>query len=93
MNLPSLSPQTTRDVIRIVTTAGLGKDVIDLLERKVSLLAEELDAFRAKARNLEAENAMLRERNLELEAERSRRDSEDSNGCSGYSISRNPVAG
>jgi regulator of replication initiation timing len=53
---------TIRDVVRIATTAGITKDVIDLLERKAGLLAEQVAA-------LEKENtALLREnRNLALE--------------------------
>jgi hypothetical protein len=50
-----------KDVVRIATTAGLAKDVVDLLEKKAALMAE-------KAFSLEQENTtLLREnRNLHL---------------------------
>jgi|ERR1039458_3584806 DNA-binding MarR family transcriptional regulator len=55
---------TIKEFARIATTAGLTKDVIDLLDKKASLLAEQVAA-------LEQENTtLLREnRNLKLENE------------------------
>jgi len=55
---------TIKEFARIATTAGLTKDVIDLLDKKASLLAEQVVA-------LEQENTtLLREnRNLKLENE------------------------
>jgi regulator of replication initiation timing len=44
---------TAKEIVRIGSTAGLGKDVIDLLEKKASLLAE-------KVMVLERENAQLK---------------------------------
>jgi FtsZ-binding cell division protein ZapB len=61
-----MSPQDiAKDAIRLVTTAGLGKDVIDLLEKKVALLTE-------KIATLETENANLKQKveNSEKELER-----------------------
>jgi len=51
-----------KDAIRIATTAGLSKDVIDLLEKKVSLLTDEIN-------NLESENKSLQSKVSTLEAE------------------------
>jgi FtsZ-binding cell division protein ZapB len=53
--------ETVKDFIRVAQTAGLSKDVIDLLEKKVALLAEQVAS-------LEQENStLLREnRNLHL---------------------------
>jgi regulator of replication initiation timing len=55
---------TIKEFARIATTAGLTKDVIDFLDKKASLLAEQVAA-------LEQENTtLLREnRNLKLENE------------------------
>jgi len=44
-----------KDAIRIVTTAGLSKDEIDLLKEKVSFLAEQITT-------LETENANLKQK-------------------------------
>ena len=54
--------ETARELVRVASTAGLAKDVIDLLERKAKLLEEQVAA-------LDKENAeLLREnRNLTLE--------------------------
>jgi hypothetical protein len=58
-----VSPQDiAKDAIRLVTTAGLGKDVIDLLETKVALLTE-------KITTLEQENTNLTTKVRELEQE------------------------
>ncbi len=53
-----------KEAVRVASTAGLSKDVIDLLDKKAALLAEQVTA-------LEQENtALLREnRNLKLENE------------------------
>ncbi|MGD0017298.1 MAG: hypothetical protein ABSC38_07270 [Verrucomicrobiia bacterium] len=50
---------TAKDVIRIASTAGLSKDVIDLMEKKLSLLTEELQSAQARIKELESENADL----------------------------------
>jgi uncharacterized phage infection (PIP) family protein YhgE len=58
-----MSPQEiAKDAIRIATTAGLSKDVIDLLKEKVTLLTE-------KITTLEQENANLKKKAAELEQE------------------------
>lgn len=49
-----------KDAIRAIQTAGLSKDVIDLLEKKISLLAEENTS-------LKAENSELRKKLDEFE--------------------------
>ncbi|MBU1055771.1 MAG: hypothetical protein KKC46_18375 [Proteobacteria bacterium] len=56
-----------KDAVRIASTAGLSKDVIDLLEKKLSLLTEEIDTlhlkisnFETKVSHLEAENTNLK---------------------------------
>lgn len=56
---------TAKEFVRIGSTVGLSKDVIDLLDKKASLLAEQVTA-------LEQENTtLLREnRNLKLENEK-----------------------
>jgi len=51
-----------KDAIRIATTAGLSKDVIDLLEKKIVLLTEQITT-------LETENANLKRKAAELEEE------------------------
>lgn len=52
---------TAKDIARIASTAGLGKDVIDLLEKKAALLTEEIASLRAKVSRLETENTDLRQ--------------------------------
>jgi len=52
--------EIVKDVIRIASTAGLNKDVIDLLKEKISLLAEQNTT-------LEKSNAALQKKNTELE--------------------------
>ena len=52
----------TEDAIRVVTTAGISRDVIDLLEKKLSLFSDEISSL--KERNL-----FLREENLELKTQ------------------------
>lgn len=51
---------TAREILRISSTAGLSKDVIDLLEKKVALLTEEIASLRAEISRLQTENANLR---------------------------------
>jgi DNA-binding NarL/FixJ family response regulator len=46
---------TAKEIARIASTASLGKDVIDLLEKKVGLLAEQITT-------LETENANLKQK-------------------------------
>jgi hypothetical protein len=46
---------TAKEIARIASTATLGKDVIDLLEKKVGLLAEQVTT-------LETENANLKQK-------------------------------
>jgi DNA-binding transcriptional ArsR family regulator len=46
---------TAKEIARIASTASLGKDVIDLLEKKVGLLAEQITT-------LETENAKLKQK-------------------------------
>jgi hypothetical protein len=50
---------TAKEIVRIGSTAGLSKDVIDLLEKKTALLAEQVSA-------LDRENAQLRSKVVEL---------------------------
>jgi len=52
---------TARDIARMPSTAGLSKDVVDLLEKKVALLTDEIASLRTKVSQLEAENAQLRQ--------------------------------
>ena len=51
-----------KDAIRIASTAGLSKDVIDLLNEKITLLD-------GKIADLESENAELKEKIKELKAQ------------------------
>jgi septal ring factor EnvC (AmiA/AmiB activator) len=53
---------TAKEIGRIASTASLGKDVIDLLEKKVALLTEQVTA-------LETENLNLRQKVYDLEQE------------------------
>ena len=50
---------TAKEIVRIGTTAGLSKDVVDLLEKKVALLTGELSDAHRKIASLEAEVAKL----------------------------------
>ena len=54
--------EIAKDAIRIVTTAGLSKDVIDLLKEKIALLTKQITA-------LETENSNLKKRVADLEQE------------------------
>ena len=51
-----------KEVVRLVSTAGLGKDVIDLLDKKVSLLAEQVGSLEAENSDLRTENAELKQK-------------------------------
>lgn len=53
---------TAKEFVRIGSTAGLSKDVIDLLEKKAGLLAEQVTA-------LEQENTTLLRENRQLKLE------------------------
>src|SRR5437868_15002872 len=50
---------TAKEIARIASTASLGKDVIELLEKKVGLLAEQITT-------LETENANLKQKGANL---------------------------
>jgi hypothetical protein len=52
--------QTAKELVRIATTAGLSKDVIDLLEKKAALLVEENAVLTNKITTLEVENRQLK---------------------------------
>ena len=49
-----------KDAIKIATTAGLSKDVIDLLEKKLALLTEEVLFFKDSLAKSIAENEELK---------------------------------
>jgi hypothetical protein len=51
---------TAKEVIRIASTAGLSKDVIDLLEKKSALLAEQVTSLESENTKLKLENGQLR---------------------------------
>src|SRR5881392_3918585 len=51
---------TAKEIARIASTASLGKDVIELLEKKVGLLAEQITT-------LETENANLKQKGANLD--------------------------
>ena len=53
---------TAKEIGRIAVTSSLGKDVIDLLEKKVALLTEQIAT-------LETENANLKKKIAELQQE------------------------
>jgi hypothetical protein len=52
---------TAKEIVRICSAAGLSKDVVDLLEKKVALLTGELSDAHRKIASLEAEAAQLRQ--------------------------------
>lgn len=64
--------ETVKDVVRIATTAGLAKDVIDLLQVKTVLLTDQVSTLEKDNVALAQENTtLLREnRNLKLENEK-----------------------
>lgn len=49
-----------KDIIRIGSTAGLQKDVIDLLTTKLGVITDELTLAQKRVSQLEAENGQLR---------------------------------
>ena len=53
---------TAKEVIRIATTAGLSKDVIDLQAAKLDILVKENAELSTKVSRLEIENSQLRSR-------------------------------
>jgi hypothetical protein len=57
---------TVKDVVRIATTAGLAKDVIDLLEKKAGLLSEQVSALEQENTTLLRENRGLNTENQNL---------------------------
>jgi DNA-binding MarR family transcriptional regulator len=68
--LIAMNPQDiARDAIRLVTTAGLGKDVIDLLEKKVALLTDQIAALEQKNFVLETDDAELKRKVISLQQE------------------------
>ena len=56
-----MSPKAiAKDAIRIATTAGLSKDVIDLLKEKVALLTEKIGTLEQEKSVLRTENTNLK---------------------------------
>jgi len=51
-----------KDAIRVISTAGLSKDVIDLLKEKITLLDEKVNSLTAENNTLKAENYDLKKR-------------------------------
>ena len=51
---------TVKEIARIATTSGLSKDVIDLLEKKVVLLTQQITSLETENSNLKLENGQLR---------------------------------
>jgi len=49
----------TEEIIRIASTHGLSKDVIDLLEKKASLLEDELEQSKAREKKKDIKIAYL----------------------------------
>jgi predicted nuclease with TOPRIM domain len=58
-----------KDAIRIASTAGLSKDVIDLLKEKVALLTEKIAALEQEKTVLNGENSNLRQEIEKLKQE------------------------
>lgn len=52
---------TAKEIVRIGSTAGLSKDVIDLLEKKTALLTEQVSALERENAQLRAEAAQFRQ--------------------------------
>lgn len=55
-----------KEIIRIGTTAGLSKDVIDLLQTKLAIVTEEFAILSEENLRLKAENADLQHENIQL---------------------------
>lgn len=77
---------TAKEIVRMTSTAGLSKDVIDLLEKKLAIITGELaDATRksglleTRILKLEAENANLKAKIQNLEPIEQRLTDEDMN--------------
>src|SRR5437762_12295696 len=51
---------TAKEIVRIGSTAGLSKDVVDLLEEKSVLLAEQVATLEREKAELKSENARLK---------------------------------
>jgi hypothetical protein len=69
----SMNPaDIAKDAIRIVTTAGLSKDVIDLLEKKVALLTDKIATLEQEKSVLNGENTNLRNQIVNLEQQLNR---------------------
>ena len=60
---------TVKDVVRIATTAGLAKDVIDLLQAKTTLLTEQVAALQEENTTLLRENRNLATENQQLKTQ------------------------
>jgi hypothetical protein len=52
---------TAKEIVRIGSTAGLSKDVVDLLETKAALLAEQVAALQQDNAQLKREVSQLRD--------------------------------
>src|ERR1043165_5971567 len=52
---------TAKEIVRLSSTAGHSKDVIDLPEKKVALLAEQVSALESDNAQLKAELAQVRQ--------------------------------
>jgi Holliday junction resolvasome RuvABC ATP-dependent DNA helicase subunit len=63
IGLFSVNPQDlAKDAIRIATIAGLRKDVIERLNKKVVLLTEKITALKSEKSILDTENAKLKKK-------------------------------
>jgi regulator of replication initiation timing len=60
---------TAKDVVRIASTAGLAKDVIDLMEKKIALLTGEIDDLTLKNTALSKRTSSLVIENSQLRAQ------------------------
>ena len=58
---------TAKEIVRIGSTAGLSKDVIDLLEKKSALLTEQVSALERENTRLTTEVAQLRQQLQQLQ--------------------------
>jgi regulator of replication initiation timing len=58
--------ETIKEFVRIAATAGLSKDVIDLLDKKTSLLAEQVALLEQEKTSLLRENRNLKSENKNL---------------------------
>jgi hypothetical protein len=60
---------TTKEILRITSTAGLSKDVIDLLQAKVSLLNEQIVLLEKEKAILVNEKTLLADKAARFETE------------------------